>query len=169
MINFYCVQTKTVCCIEQASALLKAASGWRLHRNPASKKCKFLPLGKWRRSLQQEDLPPSCQYLVLSDHLDMVGVELRATWTQTRKVNGDIVQERVAKTINPWRSGKFMPLTMRPWSVNSFVLSKVWFRCSSVDLRVADITAILSSVRSWLYADMFEKPYIIWGTWRSGS
>ena len=51
-----------------------------------------------------------------------------------------------------------MPLTMRPWSVNSFVLSKVWFRCSSVDLRVADITAILSSVRSWLYADMFEKP-----------
>jgi hypothetical protein len=42
--------------------------------------------------------------------------------------------------------------------VNSFVLSKVWFRCSSVDLRVADITAVNSSVKSWLYGDMFEKP-----------
>ena len=51
-----------------------------------------------------------------------------------------------------------MSLSMRPCSVNSFVLSKVWFRCSSVDLRVADITAINSSVKSWLYGDMFEKP-----------
>ena len=51
-----------------------------------------------------------------------------------------------------------MPLSMRPSSVNSFVLSKVWFRCSSVDLRVADISAINSSVKSWLYGDMFEKP-----------
>ena len=51
-----------------------------------------------------------------------------------------------------------MPLTMRPWSVNSFALSKVWFRCSSVDLRLADISAIKSSVKSWLYADMLEKP-----------
>ena len=51
-----------------------------------------------------------------------------------------------------------MPLSMRPSSVNSFVLSKVWFRCSSVDLRVGDISAINSSVKSWLYGDMFEKP-----------
>ena len=30
--------------VDQASALFEAASGCRLHRNPASKKCKFLPL-----------------------------------------------------------------------------------------------------------------------------
>ena len=51
-----------------------------------------------------------------------------------------------------------MPLTMRPSSINSFVLSKVWFRCSSIDLRVADIVAVNSSIKSWLYGDMFEKP-----------
>ena len=51
-----------------------------------------------------------------------------------------------------------MPLTMRPWSINCYVLSKVWFRCGSVDLRVADISAITSSVKSWLYADLLEKP-----------
>ena len=38
--------------------------------------------------------------------------------------------------------------------VNSYVLSKVWFRCGTVDLRVSDITAINSSVKSWLYADL---------------
>ena len=51
-----------------------------------------------------------------------------------------------------------MPLVLRPWSVNSYVMSKVWFRCGSVDLRVGDISAINSSVKSWLYADLFEKP-----------
>ena len=144
--------------IDRASALFESASGCRLHRNPSSKKCKFLPLGKWRKSLKQTDLPQNCQYLVLSDHLDMVGVELRATWTQTKKSNGDMIQERVAKTINSWRSGKFMPLSMRPSSINCYVLSKVWFKCSSVDLRMSDVLAINSSVKSWLYSDMFEKP-----------
>ena len=61
-------------------------------------------------------------------------------------------------TINPWRAGKFMPLTMRPWSINCYVLSKVWFKCGSVDLRVADISSISKSIKSWLYADLLEKP-----------
>ena len=51
-----------------------------------------------------------------------------------------------------------MPLTMRPTSITSYVLSKVWLRCCSVDLRVADIMSINSSVKSWPYADMLEKP-----------
>ena len=144
--------------VNDASALFEAASGCRLHRDPTSMKCKFLPLGRWRKQLQQEDLPTACQYFVLSDHLDMVGVQLRATWTQTRKVNGDIIQERVSNTIKPWRAGKFMALTMRPWSINSYVLAKVWFRCGSVDIRECDISAINSSVKSWMYADLLEKP-----------
>ena len=144
--------------VNDASALFEAASGCRLHRDPASMKCKLLPLGRWRRQLLHEDLPEPCQYFVLSDHLDMVGVQLRATWTQTRKANGDIVQQRVTNTINPWRGGKFMALTMRPWSVNNYVLSKVWFRCGSVDIREGDISAINSAVKSWMYADLLEKP-----------
>ena len=138
--------------------MLEAASGCILHRDPASQKCKILPLGKWRTSLKQEHLPPSCNYMLISDYLDMVGVELRSTWTQTRKANGEIIQKRITTTVNPWRSGKFMPLTSRPWSINSFALSKVWFKCCSVDLCVCDITAITSSVKSWLYADLYEKP-----------
>jgi hypothetical protein len=88
----------------------------------------------------------------------MVGVELKATWTQTRKANGDIVQSRVSTTINAWKSGKFMDLSSRPWSLNTFALTKVWFKCHTVDLRITDISSITSKIKSWLYQDQLEKP-----------
>ena len=62
------------------------------------------------------------------------------------------------KNINSWKSGKFMPLVCRPFSLNSYVLSKAWFRSQSVDLRAGDITAYTSACKSWLYQDMLEKP-----------
>ena len=94
----------------------------------------------------------------ISDHLDMLGVELRATWVQTRKANGDEVQSRVEKTTRMWRSGKFMPLSLRSWSLNSYCLSKVWFKTHCVDLRQLDVNKIHSCCKSWLYADQFLKP-----------
>ena len=142
--------------VDRASSLFERSSGCKLHRDPASGKCKFLPLGRWRGTLSQEDIP--FPYMVLSDHLDMVGVDLRATATQTRKANGDILQSRIKNTIGPWQAGKFMPLTERPWSLNSYALSKLWYKCNCIDLRAMDITAINSKVKAWLYADQFEKP-----------
>ena len=57
-----------------------------------------------------------------------------------------------------WKSGKFMDLTSRPWSLNSFALSKIWFKCHTVDLRMTDTSSITSKVKSWLYQDQLEKP-----------
>ena len=94
--------------VDIASSLFEKSSGCRLHRDPTSGKCKFLPLGRWRGSLTQEDIP--CAYMMMSDHLDMVGVELRATYIQTRKVNGDILQQRVQNTTGPWRAPHTTPL-----------------------------------------------------------
>ena len=91
--------------------------------------------------------------MLLSDHLDMVGFELRATHTQTRKVNGDILQERVQNIVGAWKSGKFMPISQRPYSINTYCLSKVWYKSNVMDLRAADITSINSKVKSWLYSD----------------
>ena len=51
-----------------------------------------------------------------------------------------------------------MPITIRPYSANTFALSKVWFKCNSINLRLCDITTINSQVKSWLYQDCFEKP-----------
>ena len=96
--------------------------------------------------------------MTLSDHLDMVGVTLMATWTKTRKENGDTIQTKIKNTVNPWKAGKFLPITQRGWSLNTYALSKVWFKAKSVDLRVADIKNITSSCKSWLYQDMLLKP-----------
>ena len=142
--------------VDLGSSLFEAASGCILHRDPLSGKVKFLPLGRWKGILQQEDLP--VRYIVLSEHLDMVGVQLKSTYTQTRKVNCDALLEKVSNIIGPWKGGKFMPLTMRPSSLNTFCLSKLLFRCSSVDLRAGDHKKITSEVKSWLFADQLEYP-----------
>ena len=142
--------------VDQAMTLFEKASGCKLHRDPANKKCKFLPLARWRGTLDQDDIP--CNYMTISDHLEMVGVELRATWTQTRKANGEIVQQRVADTVKLWKTGKFMHLSLRTWSLNIYCYSKIWFRTHTVDLREMDFGKITSSAKSWLYADMLLKP-----------
>ena len=142
--------------VDMAMALFENASGCKLHRDPASKKCKFLPLARWRGTLQQEDIP--CPYMTISDHLEMLGVELKATWSQTRKANGDICQSRVGDTIRQWKTGKFMHMNMRSWSLNQYCLPKIWFRTHTVDLRVQDVTKITSLIKRWLYQDQLLKP-----------
>ena len=142
--------------VDYGSSLFEKASGCLLHRDPSSGKVKFLPLGRWRGTLNQEDIPVN--YIILSDHLDMIGVDLRATPTQTRKANGDILVDRIKKVIGSWKGGKFLPLSLRCLSVNTYCLSKLWFRCGSIDLRQGDFTNITSSIKSWVYADQLIKP-----------
>ena len=142
--------------VDKGSALFEAASGCVLLRDLTSGKVKFLPLGRWKGTLTREDLP--VKYIVISEHLDMVGVQLMASFQQTRKSNCDGIQKKVQNIIGSWRGGKFMPLISRPHSINTFCLSKVWFKCSSLNLRVCDIMKISSSIKSWLYADQLEKP-----------
>ena len=144
--------------VDEACVLLEKAAGVKLHRDPTTEKVKFLPLGRWQGTLTQEDLPRQVQYITISDHLNFVGVELRATFVKTRQANGDQLVARVKDTIGPWKGGKFMPLTMRPHSANTFALSKVWYRCSSINLRVSDSTSISSAIKSWLYQDLLQKP-----------
>ena len=142
--------------VDKAMSLFEKASGCRLHTDPANKKCKFLPLARWRGTLQQEDIP--CPYMTISDHLEMLGVELRATWTQTKKANEDINQGRIGNTIRQWKAGKFMHLSLRSWSINQYCLSKIWFRTHSVDLRAQDVNKVTSLIKSWLYQDQLLKP-----------
>ena len=142
--------------VDQGSALFEGASGCSLHRDPTSGKVKFLALGRWRGTLEKEDLPVN--YIVMSEHLDMIGVKLLSTFQKTRKVNGDDLQSRVKNVVGPWRGGKFMPLNNRPHSINNYCFSKVWFKCSTLNIRLCDKSKILSNVKQWLFADQLEKP-----------
>ena len=104
--------------VDKAMELFENASGCKLHCDPASNKCKFLPLARWRGTLHEEDIP--CPYMSISDHLEMLGVELRATWSQTKKANGDICQTKVSNIIRQWKAGKFLQMNQRSWSLNQY-------------------------------------------------
>ena len=142
--------------VDQAAGLFEKSSGCLLHRDPVAGKCKVLALGRWKNSLQQEDI--QFPYMKLSPQLSMVGVELASSWQATRKINCDELKDRVKNTIGSWRSGKHMPLVCRPFSLNSYCLSKVWFRTGSIDLRQGDIQDISSKCKSWCYQDLLQKP-----------
>ena len=109
-----------------------------------------------KKSLQQEDI--GFPHFRITDSLAMVGVDLTASWQSTRKGNMDELQSRVQKCIGSWKSGKFMPLVSRPFSLNTYCLSKLWFRTSTVDMRVGDIKAITIKVKSYCYQDLYQKP-----------
>ena len=142
--------------INHASSLFERSSGCLLHRDPIEGKCRVLALGRWRNTLQQEDI--RYPFMKLSDSLSMLGVELTPSWQSTRKINCDYIKSKVKNTIGSWKSGKHMPLISRPFSLNTYCLSKVWFRASSVLPRKGDIQDMTSKCKSWCYQDMLLKP-----------
>ena len=85
-------------------------------------------------------------------------MELTASWQSTRKINNDEVQERVQNCIAAWKSGIFLPLFSRPFSLNTYCMSKVWFRTSCVNLRALDVSAIKTKVKSYVGQGLFQKP-----------
>ena len=99
-------------------------------------------------------------FFTISDHLDFLGVTLMATYTSSRKSNGEILQEKVRKTIGAWKAGRFMPLNLRSHSVNCFAYSKLYYRCNVIGLRVDDVKFFASQAKSFIYADMLEKPQV---------
>jgi exonuclease III len=145
--------------VERVITFFEMASGCLMHRSVESQKCKFLPLGRWRNSLEQDMIP--FNFFTLSEHLDFLGVTLKATYSGTRKVNGDLLQERVRHTVGPWRAGRFMPMNLRAHSINSFAYSKLLYRLNVIDIRAADIKYFTSQAKSFIYSDMLEKPEVL--------
>ena len=79
---------------------IKPAAGTRLHCDLTTEKCKFLPLGQWRKQLTQADIPTL--YMCLTDTLDLVGVQLTATWSTTRRNNEEIIKTKVSNVCGAW-------------------------------------------------------------------
>nr|MCS5593020.1 reverse transcriptase domain-containing protein [Porticoccaceae bacterium] len=141
--------------MDNAIKLFEDASGCSLHRDPASKKCQLLPLGRWR-NWSQADCP--LDYLSVTSHLSYLGVKLFATSTETRKANGVDLIEQVRTKINSFKSGRFSPFITRAWSLNSYVGSKLIYRTSIIDLNKSDLAKISTLMKSWLYQDCLLKP-----------
>ena len=136
--------------------IFKLASGCKMHRSAESQKCKFLPLGKWQTELTQAMIPH--QFFSMSDHLDFLGVTLMGTYSLTRRVNGEALKERIRKAIGPWRGGRFMYLNLRSHSVNNYAFSKLLYKCNTIHPRVEDENFFLITAKSFIYADLLQKP-----------
>ena len=143
--------------VESETRLFEAASGTELHRDRTSNKVKFLPLGRWKGTLTEDDLPNECKYIAFSDHLDMLGPELYANFNKTRQVAGEGMVVKFRNTTGPWRIRR-MPLTQRPWSSNTYLLPKVWYKAHIIPLRQGDIDQLKKFVNSFVFADQYEKP-----------
>ena len=141
--------------VERVMTIFKMSSGYKMHRDPKSQKCKFLPLSIWK-TLSQNEIP--FIFFPISDHLDFLGVTLKANKAATRTVNGDTLQERIRETIGPWRGGRFMALNLRLQSINYFALSKLQYRFNVIHPRVADTNFFLSQTKKFLHADLLEVP-----------
>ena len=93
--------------VDRASLLFEQASGCQLHRDPKSGKVKFLPLGRWKESLQEDDIP--VKYIRISSRIDMLGVKLMSSFSKTRKINCDELNVKLSNLVNSWKAGRFMP------------------------------------------------------------
>ena len=52
--------------VDMGSLLFEKSSGCELHRDPSSGKVKFLPLGKWRGKMKQQDYTLIIHYFIRS-------------------------------------------------------------------------------------------------------
>ena len=100
-------------------------------------------IGSWKNWTIRE-IP--LKYLTILEHLDILGVKLFANFNQTRSKNGEILMKKINNLINGWKSGKFMPLLDRSTSINTFALSKIWYRAASINFKMGDIDNMQSKL-----------------------
>ena len=141
--------------VDQGARLFEKSSGCKLHRDRSTDKCKMLLFGEWCVK-SQEDFP--LPFVKIVNELDMLGVKLASKYATTRSINGDILIKIIQDKMNLWKAGKFLPLTARAFSINSYVLAKVWYRTAVVDVRSGDVSRMASSIKSWIYQDQLIKP-----------
>lgn len=79
--------------------------------------------------------------------IDMLGVKLYPGYAETRRENGLTLCGKIGEHIRAYRSGKFIPLTLRLEAINTFVLSKIWYRTANVNLLKTHIKLINSSIK----------------------
>ena len=154
------VKTVVTCLAElsmviDSCGLMERASGVKLHRDPRSGKCRILLLGSWKDTVSQADIPA---FIIVSQHLDFVGVTLCDTTAKTIRANGGAITNKVKGKMAEWKGGRHMPITSRGLACNTWASSRVWFRCATIPLSKGSVAEINKDLRSWILADCLQKP-----------
>ena len=141
--------------LDNALQLYEKASGSELHRDPATRKCQILTLGRWS-AWKQEDSP--LDFMSVVDQLCFLGLKLCRSSAKTRAVNGEDLTKRVKMAIAVYKNGRHSPLICRPYTINTYVMSKISYRSSIINLRSQDINNIQSAAKQWMYQQLLLKP-----------
>ena len=83
---------------------------------------------------------------------------LRDSYSKTRVANSKIIKDKITSLTNAWKAGKFMDLTLRGHSCNTYMLSKVYFKCASIPLSKSVANFITTKARKWIFQDCYIKP-----------
>ena len=136
--------------------LFEKASGCKFHRDPVSQKCKITPLGKWKEWLTQNTVP--LPFLLVSDHLEILGVKIYESWSKTRRAAGEELRIRIKSIRDKWRRGRFYDLLLRPHVVNSYMFSNIWHKAGSINLLCTDLDKMQSEGNDYVFADCYLRP-----------
>ena len=135
------------------------ASGCKFHRNPVTQKCKITLFGPWKRKFSQNNIPLT--FLQVTDHLEILGVKLFESWRATQKENGIKVVNKVSRVADRWKGGRFYDFLLRPYIVNTYLFSNIWYAASVLDLQLGHLDEIQKKGNQYLHSDCFLKPQII--------
>ena len=141
--------------LDRTLSLFEKATGSRLHRNAESRKCNSLTLGRWSR-WSQADSP--LNYMSIVSEINMLGVTLGRNSSKSRAANGEELVKRVQKKLSIYKSGRFSPLTCKPFTANTYLLSKITHRCGVISMRAADTRKIQSLIKTWITQELLQKP-----------
>ena len=103
--------------LDHIISLFENSSGSKLHRDPQTKKCQLLALGRWKQSNSPLD------YMRVTEELNILGVRMTRSTQTTRVINGEELVQRVRDMTNAFKAGRFLPLTTRPWVTNIYLMS----------------------------------------------
>ena len=141
--------------LDHTLKLFEQATGSKLHRDPTTKKCSIMTLGKWT-NWKQNDSP--LDYMGIVEELNFLGVLLARNSTKTRALNGEELTKKVRATIGGYKAGRHSPLICRPYTVNTYIMSKIVYRSAIINLRAQDINHIQSSIKQWVSQNLLLKP-----------
>ena len=127
--------------LDGAVQLFERSSGSKLHRDPTTKKCQLLPLGKWSKWSQQQS---PLDYLRVVEEINFLGVILGKTSSKSRALNGDFLTSKVKTKIASYKAGRHIPLVCRPFTVNTYILSKLTYKASIFNRRVRDVNTLVA-------------------------
>ena len=78
--------------LDHIISLFESSSGSRLHRDPQTKKCQLLALGRWS-AWKQNNSP--LDYMRVTEELNILGVRMTRSTQTTRVLNGEKLVQRV--------------------------------------------------------------------------